>query len=84
MAEVSLEMLQALQQRTLDEVTSFRQEMADMRHEMRRMSGRISILDRGIAVVLSTIRAGSDTAADLQSQIDVLTERLDRLESPGT
>lgn len=77
MAEVTLEMLQALMQRALGDI-------ADLRKQMGLMNGRMSLMDRRINTILNTVRAGGDIAADLQNQIDILTERLDRLEhSPG-
>ena len=73
MAEVSLEMLQGLLQRVVEDV-------ADIRKQMGLMNGCISIIDRRVNTILNTVRAGGDIAADLQNQIDTLTERLDRLE----
>jgi hypothetical protein len=44
------------------------------------MSGRISLIERRVSTVLSTIRTGTGTMADLQSQIDTLAERAEWLE----
>jgi hypothetical protein len=69
MAEVSLEMLQSLMQRVLDEQGSIREDIAEIRKEMGRMSGRISLIERPLSTVLSTIRT-----------VDTLAERVERLE----
>jgi hypothetical protein len=71
MPEVNLEMLQALVQRVLEEVASFREET---RIELRRLGGRITQLDRRFT------KAAADMAADLQGQIDELSERIAQLE----
>ena len=77
MAEVSLEMLQGLVQRVIEEQVALRQEF---RQEIGRLNGRISMMDRRLGSVLSMVKAGVDTAADLQNQIDVLAERVEQLE----
>jgi flagellar capping protein FliD len=81
MAAVSLEMLQTLTQRVQDEQGSIREDIAKIRREMGRMSGRISLIERRLSTVLSTIRTGMETMADL-NQSDTLAERVERLEEP--
>lgn len=77
MVEVTREILQTLMQRALGDI-------ADLRKQMGMTNGRMSLMDRCINTILNTVRAGGDIAADLQNQIDILTERLARLEhSPG-
>ncbi len=72
-------MLQGLTQRVLDEQGSMGEDIAEIRKEIGRMSGRIYLIERRLSTVLSTIRTGTGTMADLQNQIDTLAERVQRL-----
>lgn len=69
---VSLEVLQGLVQRTLDEMRGFREETA---RELRRLGGRMTLLERRLT------KQGTDASEDLQGQIDALAERIAELEA---
>ena len=75
---VSMEMLQALVQRTLDEAAAGRREVAALRGRIdvleRRIGGRLTMLERRLT------KQGTEVAEDLQGQIDELNERVEQLE----
>lgn len=75
---VSMEMLQGLVQRTLDEASALRKDVSafreETRAELRRLGGRLTLLERRLT------QQGADVAADLQGQIDELNDRIGQLE----
>jgi hypothetical protein len=80
MAEVSLEMLQVMVQRVLDEITAFRTENREMRHRVGMLERQVGSLTGNEAEHYASVSVRLD---DVVARLERIERRLDLVDAPS-
>ena len=81
MAEVSLELLQTMVQRALDEIVAFRPENCEMRHRIGMLERQVGSLTDNEAEHYASVSVRLD---DVVGRLDRIERRFDLVEAPST